>query len=95
VCIENRVLWIILGPKRDKVTGEWRKYIMRSLMICTPQSIFWVLKPRRMRWVGHIAHMGVWGGGRVEVSAGFWWENWRERDNLKDPGTDERYIMRT
>jgi len=22
---ENRVLRIIFGPKRDKVTGEWRK----------------------------------------------------------------------
>jgi hypothetical protein len=32
---ENRVLRRICGPKRNKVTGEWRKYIMRSLMICT------------------------------------------------------------
>jgi len=32
---ENRVLRRILGPKREEVTGEWRK----SLMICTPHGI--------------------------------------------------------
>jgi hypothetical protein len=36
---ENRVLRRVLGPKRDEVTGEWRNYIMRSLMICTPYPI--------------------------------------------------------
>jgi drug/metabolite transporter superfamily protein YnfA len=34
---ENRVLWRIFGPKRDEVTGEWRNYVMRSLMIYTPR----------------------------------------------------------
>jgi hypothetical protein len=32
--------YVIFGPKRDMVTGEWRNYIMRSLMICTPHQIF-------------------------------------------------------
>jgi hypothetical protein len=32
----NRVLWRIFGPKRDEVTGEWRNYIMRSLILYTP-----------------------------------------------------------
>jgi hypothetical protein len=36
---ENRVLRRVFGPKRDEVTGEWRNYIIRSLMICTPYSI--------------------------------------------------------
>jgi hypothetical protein len=37
---ENRVLRKIFEPKRDKVTGECKKnYIMRRLMICTPQHI--------------------------------------------------------
>jgi len=36
---ENRVLRRIFGPKRDEVTGEWRKYIMRSLIICTAHPI--------------------------------------------------------
>jgi len=33
---ENRVLRRIFESKRDEVTGEWRKYIMTSLGICTP-----------------------------------------------------------
>ena len=38
---EKRVLRRIFGPKRDKVTREWRNYIMTSLMICTPlQTLF-------------------------------------------------------
>jgi len=36
---DNPVLRRILGPKRDKVTGEWRKNIIRSLLICTPYPI--------------------------------------------------------
>jgi len=42
---ENRVLRRIFGPKRDEVTGEWRKLhteencIMRSSIICTPHPI--------------------------------------------------------
>jgi hypothetical protein len=36
---ENVVLRRIFGPKRDEATGEWRHYIMRSLMVCTPHPI--------------------------------------------------------
>jgi hypothetical protein len=37
---EKRVLKRIFGPKRDEVTGEWKKnYKMKSLMICTPHPI--------------------------------------------------------
>jgi hypothetical protein len=36
---ENRVVRRVFGPRRDEVTGEWRNYIMRSLMICTPYPI--------------------------------------------------------
>jgi hypothetical protein len=36
---ENRVLRRIFGPKRDEVTEECRKFIMRSFMICTPHPI--------------------------------------------------------
>jgi hypothetical protein len=32
---ENRVLRRVFGPKREEVTGEWRYYIVRSLIICT------------------------------------------------------------
>jgi hypothetical protein len=33
---ENKVLRRIFGPKRDKMTGEWRRLITRSFMLCTP-----------------------------------------------------------
>jgi len=36
---ENRVLRRLFGPKRDGVTGEWRKLQMRSLVICIPYPI--------------------------------------------------------
>jgi hypothetical protein len=36
---ENRVLMKIFGPKRDEVIGEWRSYIMKSLMILTLHHI--------------------------------------------------------
>ena len=56
---ENRVLRRIFGPKRDEVTGEWRKLHNEELndLYCSP-NIVRVIKLRRMRWVGHVASMG-------------------------------------
>ena len=50
---ENRVLRGIFGPKRDKITGEWRKLHNEELndLYYSP-SIVWVIKLRRMRWAG-------------------------------------------
>jgi hypothetical protein len=50
---ENRVLRRIFVPKRDEVTGEWRKLHNEELMICTPPPLLC-----RMRWAGHIARLG-------------------------------------
>jgi hypothetical protein len=49
VC-ENTLLRRILGPKRDEVTGEWRNYIRRSFMLCTPHQILfeWLIKKNEM-----------------------------------------------
>jgi hypothetical protein len=56
---ENRVLRRIFGPKRDEVTGEWRKLHNEELhnMYSSPDIIRQV-KSRRMRWAGHVACMG-------------------------------------
>jgi len=56
---ENRVLRRIFGPRRDKVTGEWRKLHNEELndLYCSP-NIIRVIESKRMRWVGYVAHMG-------------------------------------
>jgi len=53
------VLRRIFEPKRDEVTGEWRKLHNEELndLYCSP-SIVRVITSRRMRWVGHVASMG-------------------------------------
>jgi hypothetical protein len=56
---ENRVLWRIFGPKRDEVTGEWRKLHNGELHnLYSSPDIIMQIKSRRMRWVGHVARMG-------------------------------------
>jgi hypothetical protein len=57
---ENRVLRRIFGPKRDEVTGEWRKLHNEELNgLYSLPNIMRVIKSRRMRWAGHVACMGV------------------------------------
>jgi hypothetical protein len=56
---ENRVLRRIFGPKRDEVTGEWRKFHSGELYnLYSPPGIIRQNKSRRMRWAGRVAHMG-------------------------------------
>jgi hypothetical protein len=56
---ENRVLKRIFGPRRDEVTGEWRKLHCQELRdLCSSPSIIRIMKARRMRWAGHVARMG-------------------------------------
>jgi hypothetical protein len=56
---ENRVLRRIFGPKRDEVTGEWRKLHDEELRdLYSLPSIIRIIKSRRMRWAGHVARMG-------------------------------------
>jgi hypothetical protein len=56
---ENRVLRRIFGPKRDEVTGGWRKLHDEELHnLYGSPSIIRMIKSRRMRWTGHVARMG-------------------------------------
>jgi hypothetical protein len=48
---ENRVLRRIFGPKRDEVTGEWRKLLNEKLPdLYSSPSIITIIKSRRMKW---------------------------------------------
>jgi hypothetical protein len=56
---ENRVLRRILRPKRDEVTGEWRRLHNKDLHdLYSSPSIIRIIKSRRMRWAGHLSRMG-------------------------------------
>jgi len=48
----NRVLRDILEIKREEVTGDWRKYTLRSFMICAAHQTFRGLSERECNWRG-------------------------------------------
>jgi hypothetical protein len=74
---ENRVLRRIFGPKRDEVTGEWRKLHNEELHdLYSSASVIRIIKARRMRLAGHVARIG--GRGTRVVC---WWESQREGDH--------------
>jgi hypothetical protein len=75
---ENRVLRRMFTPKRDKVTGEWRKLHNELHDMYSSPNIVRVIKLRRMRWAGHVGQMGR------EACIRFWWGN---------PGVGERIIL--
>jgi len=81
---EKRVLRRLFGPKRDEVTGDWRKLHNEELndIYCSP-NIVRVIKSRRVRWAGHVARMGE-RRGIYRVLMG----NLTQRDHLGDPGVD-------
>jgi hypothetical protein len=77
---QNRVLRGTVGPKRDEVTGGWRKLHneeFHNLYFST--SIIRMIKSRRMRWAGHVA-----GLGEKRNACGMLWEMQKERDQFED-----------
>jgi hypothetical protein len=55
---ENRVLRRIFWPKRDGVTGGWRKFLNEEFHnLYSFPSIIRMIKSRRMRWAGHVARI--------------------------------------
>jgi hypothetical protein len=87
--LEKRLLRKIFGPERDELTNECRKLHTEELndLYCSP-NIIRVIKSRRMRWAGHVAHMGRRGVYRLFVG------KTEERDHLGDTGIDGRIILR-
>jgi len=71
---EKKVLRRIFGPRRDEVTGDWRKLHNEELNdLYSSPNIVRVIKSRRMRWVGYVVRMG-----EVRGCIGSWWGNRRE-----------------
>jgi hypothetical protein len=67
---ENRGLRRIFGPRRDEVTGEWRKLHNKELHdLYSSQSIIRIIKSRRLIWAGHLARLG-----RRGTIIDYWWE---------------------
>jgi len=86
---ENMVLRRIFGPRRDEVTGEWRRLHNEEINdLFTSPNIVWVIKSRRMRWVRHVACIGEERG-----CIGSWWRNRREGDHWGDLGVDGWIIL--
>ena len=87
---ENRVLRGIFGPRRDEVTGEWRKLHNEELNdLYSSPNIVRVIKSRRMRWAGHVASMGERRGvyrvlvGKLEGKRQLGRPRHRWEDNIK------------
>jgi hypothetical protein len=77
---ENMVLRWIFGPKRDEVTGGWRKLHNEELRdLCSSPSIIRIIKSRRMMWSRHVDRRG-----KRKMRKGYWWESQRKRDRYED-----------
>ena len=85
---ENRVLRRLFGPRRDEVTGEWRRLHNELNDLYSSPNIVRVIKSRRMRWAGHVARMGEERG-----CIGSWWGNQREGDHCGDLGVGGLIIL--
>ena len=59
---ENRTLRSVFVPKRDQVTGEWRKLHIEERYDLYSPNIIRLIKSKRVRWAGHVARRREWRG---------------------------------
>jgi hypothetical protein len=72
----------IFGPKRNEVTGSWRRLHNEELhCFYSSPSIIRTIKSRRMIWAEHVARMG-----RRGMHIRYWCESQKERDHLEVQG---------
>lgn len=79
------------GPKKDEVTGKWRRLHYEKLYdLYIPPNILvvWVIIPGKTGW-------GTWHVmGKIKFHTGFWLGNLREGDYFKDLGLDKKIILK-
>ena len=88
--LKSRVLRKIFGPKRDEITGEWRKLHNVELrdQYCSPYFIGWIIQSQ---WDGR----GMWHAWeKAEMHIGIWWGHVRGRDHLLDLGVGGSVILK-
>jgi len=87
---EGKALRKIFWPKRDKITGEWKDYITRNFVFCTPHQILLGLS-NKDEW----DRQDMWHVWETrEVHTRFWWGGLRERDHLEYLGLDGRTVLK-
>jgi hypothetical protein len=85
---ENRLLRRIFGPKRDEVTGDWRRLHNEELHNSSASpNIIRVIKSRRMRWAEHVGCVGEM------INTIFWLEALKGRDHSENLGVDGKIIL--
>jgi hypothetical protein len=84
---ENRVLRIF-EPKREEVSGGWGRLHNQLHNLCTSPNTVWMFKKRRVRWVGHVAHLGEMRNAYKILS-----DSLKGRDHLEDLGMDGKIIF--
>ena len=76
---ENSVLRKVFGPERDEVTGDWQRLCMEKIYsLYSSPNVIRVIKPKIMRWTGHVARVG-----KEEIYAVFWSGNLKKEATWK------------